>query len=790
MSTALDIISWGAVTPVGLDARQTCAAIRARISGVREILTLPPDFDPICGALVPAKLSLKKSTNAWITSLACRSIHEAMENVSPDPACVALLLSVSVVQEPFSEEFSLSGEEWIKSIEARLNCRFHSSSAVFDQGHAAPIAALQVARNLLEHQIVQYCLIAGVESMVNRVCIDRLAEWNRLYGPENSQGVIPGEGSACVLVTLAGQAQAPALAQVLGFGTDNEIDTVLGTRTSVGNGLVQALRKALADSGIDESAITVRASDMNGERYRGLESMFADARFYRNRRQRHIMLLPAMSVADMGSAVAPLMIIMAATAMAKGYVPGRFTMCELSSERGLRGACLVAGSSRLPQYYETAIACKFEPERLPVGFKLTVSATSVIPDVIAQHAEEAAFLWILRRGATRKPNFSIVDLSDLDMRVDSHLDGLYLAGEPAWNICQKELGLKGPGELFAAAAVAFAQCDNEKIEIVLAAAAKAPMEVSGIASALGWLPQALAQPLINKLTLSSEALHRYVGITAAAAQRHNPGSVLTTAVEEADLRIRARAMRAVGELGICELLPALRYNFTSTDPACRYWAAWSYALRADAPMTALEVLREIAESDSIFREGAAAMAVRRMNVVSALTWYDKFLSKLSNFRIAILTAGALGDSDAVPWLIDLMRQKELARVAGEAFTTITGADLDQLKLEMRPPKDVETGPTDNQADDSVEMDLDDKLPWPDRDLIKAWWDKNKGRFKAGTRYLCGQPIAESHLQHVLRYGYQRQRYAAALELAMMNPGQPLFNVCAPGFRQKQLLGLK
>jgi hypothetical protein len=43
---------------------------------------------------------------------------------------------------------------------------------------------------------------------------------------------------------------------------------------------------------------------------------------------------------------------------------------------------------------------------------------------------------------------------------------------------------------------------------------------------------------------------------------------------------------------------------------------------------------------------------------------------------------------------------------------------------------------------------------------------------------------------ILRYGYQRQRAAAALELAMMHPSQPLFNVKAPGFRQQKLLGLK
>ena len=68
--------------------------------------------------------------------------------------------------------------------------------------------------------------------------------------------------------------------------------------------------------------------------------------------------------------------------------------------------------------------------------------------------------------------------------------------------------------------------------------------------------------------------------------------------------------------------------------------------------------------------------------------------------------------------------------------------------------------------------------------------KNKDNFQTGTRYLCGKPISEQQCKHVLRYGYQRQRAAAAIELAMMNLGQPLFEVRAPGFRQQKLLGLK
>jgi len=70
------------------------------------------------------------------------------------------------------------------------------------------------------------------------------------------------------------------------------------------------------------------------------------------------------------------------------------------------------------------------------------------------------------------------------------------------------------------------------------------------------------------------------------------------------------------------------------------------------------------------------------------------------------------------------------------------------------------------------MDPDENLPWPNPELIQAWW-KNKGRFRNGTRYLCGQPITHEHLQHVLRTGFQRQRAAAAIELAMLKPGQPL-----------------
>jgi uncharacterized protein (TIGR02270 family) len=130
---------------------------------------------------------------------------------------------------------------------------------------------------------------------------------------------------------------------------------------------------------------------------------------------------------------------------------------------------------------------------------------------------------------------------------------------------------------------------------------------------------------------------------------------------------------------------------------------------------------------------------------------------------------------------------EWARIAGEALSFITGVEIAYEDLEGEWPEGFEAGPTENPEDEDVAMDPDEDLPWPDPKRIETWWKANAGRFASGTRYLVGAPISETQCQQVLRTGMQRQRTAAALELALMYPAAPLFETRAPGFRQQQLL---
>jgi uncharacterized protein (TIGR02270 family) len=141
----------------------------------------------------------------------------------------------------------------------------------------------------------------------------------------------------------------------------------------------------------------------------------------------------------------------------------------------------------------------------------------------------------------------------------------------------------------------------------------------------------------------------------------------------------------------------------------------------------------------------------------------------------------------VPALFEKMRDPKLARLAGEAFSMITGADLAYEDLDGDAPEGFEAGPTDDPKDENVELDPDENLPWPKLEAVSKWWEGRKAGLRAGLRHLLGKPVEAAGLRKALREGKQRQRAAAALELAMLEPGKPLVEVRAPGFRQKAAL---
>lgn len=405
----------------------------------------------------------------------------------------------------------------------------------------------------------------------------------------------------------------------------------------------------------------------------------------------------------------------------------------------------------------------------------------LVPEVVEQHAVEASFLWSQRSRAIREPQYDLAGLMRLDERVEAHLDGLRIAGARAWEIYEKVQPLETAGDAFARSSAALASGSPELLAQTIAGCAAVPDAARGFVSALGWVSWDRAEAPARKLLEAESPAERRMAVAAWAIHRRDPGQALLKAAEDSDTGLRARAFRAVGELGLSRLALQPGKIGGLPDPECRYSAAWSAALLGGRPEAA-SALADLAESGPIRREAAVRLAARRLGLGLAGPW----LRKLPG-RLAVIGIGAAGDPDAVATLLEGMRAPELARIAGEAFSMITGADLEDERLAGGKPEGFEAGPNDDPADPNVEMDPDENLPWPDVPAIAAWWKGRAAALKPGTRHLLGKPIEAAWLRKVLRDGKQRQRAAAALELAMLEPGKPLFEVRAPGFRQKLAL---
>jgi hypothetical protein len=240
--------------------------------------------------------------------------------------------------------------------------------------------------------------------------------------------------------------------------------------------------------------------------------------------------------------------------------------------------------------------------------------------------------------------------------------------------------------------------------------------------------------------------------------------------------------------------PALPELVAPPEPAellrgnARGWSAWAAVMLGDRG-AALATLLDLALGDTPFAAHALPVYMRACELNDA---HDvlRTLTRRSGAtarRRLIQGCGAVGDPLYLPWLMDMMTEDAWARLAGESFSLITGADLLALDLVRRRPEGITTRPGEylSEADPARIDDL--QLPWPDRHSVAAWWSAQQQQFPVGRRHFMGGVTAVDRAIDVLGTGLQRQRFAAAQWLALLRPGRRLFPVRAPARRQKRWL---
>ncbi|QQZ39900.1 TIGR02270 family protein [Pseudomonas sp. SK3(2021)] len=409
-----------------------------------------------------------------------------------------------------------------------------------------------------------------------------------------------------------------------------------------------------------------------------------------------------------------------------------------------------------------------------------------IAQVIDQHADEASFLTGLRDYAVRAPHYDLKHLTTLDNRIEAHLDGLRIAGLPGLDAVLQQLSPHAQGEVFAATVPAFETGNIAAMATLTEHVRTREGSERFMAAALGWLDWERVSPWIERMLASPEPLFRRLGLAACGMHRHDPGPALLAGLSHADPGVLARAARTAGELRRRDLMPAIRAHRQHQEAAPRFWANWATAQMGDEE--ALEPLRQFAEQPGEFQYRALCVLLAWQQREHSIAWIRQLMQNPAQRRLGIQAVGLLGDPVSVPWLIQQMSDLAHARVAGEAFSLMTGADLALLDLELQDLPDFDAGPNDAPEDANVAMDPDENLPWPDPPLVTAWWQAHAGDFQVGVGYVLGQRQSESSYRQALVQGQQRQRIVAACGIARLRPTEVLFPTSAPAWRQKALLG--
>jgi uncharacterized protein (TIGR02270 family) len=407
-------------------------------------------------------------------------------------------------------------------------------------------------------------------------------------------------------------------------------------------------------------------------------------------------------------------------------------------------------------------------------------------DISEQFVVDASFLWLLRSISVKQPHYYLEDLAELEKRIDANLDGLMCNFELAWDICLEELSYEQAGETFSAAIIAFRSRNMDKIQHVVNHAFCNEQTFKGLVSAMAWLPKKLINEWIERFLYSKDLNHKHLAIALCSIRRKSPGDILKELFQRedclADTRLLTRLIRLVGEL---KLYAYGNYLLTLVEhdvPEVKFWANWSIVMLGDHKQVLN--LKEYLTEDSLFSPLALQMMFKVLPIDKARLVISELAQQPAMLRKVIQASGELGDPHTVPWLIEKMNSFETAKVAGEAFTLITGIDLERYELTIDAPEEISVVPNDDNDDENIELDKDENLPFPDVNKINHTWLRYRDRYKTGSRYIMGievnqnTPATVEKLHNMLKQAGQRQRYSLALTLALLDPQSPFVNVKA------------
>lgn len=335
----------GMITAVGANTAMTAAAVRAGVSGyAASRFFTEGSREPITMGRVPREVfNLSEfgfdegGYKNIVIVMAIVALREALAG-RPIKKPIPLLLTVPEAGVP-----AIDPKRLIARLTEQKDLPLHADLArTLDSGRAAGIEGLMLAHHYLTQQRADFVVLGGSDSGADVLRLRQLEKMDRLLTPESKDGFAPGEGAGFLLLTVRPELALVRNGHIVALhppGIAEEPGHLHSREPYRGDGLDQAFKKALGERP-RPSGIHSIYSSMNGEHHWAKEYGVA---YMRNRdafRDPVGVEHPADCFGDLGCAMSPVLVGLAAEQLLKQPTPGAHLVYS-SSDFGKCGAVVV-----------------------------------------------------------------------------------------------------------------------------------------------------------------------------------------------------------------------------------------------------------------------------------------------------------------------------------------------------------------------------------------------------------------------------------------------------------------
>jgi 3-oxoacyl-[acyl-carrier-protein] synthase-1 len=356
-SDALAVTAIGMVTPVGLDAKSSCASLRAGLSLMQELDYFSVENEwfqdnPVVGCPVTGVTDGMLGLGRW-SKLGARGLEDLIAGAkldAKDLAATGLFVALPTLDRPGVDAriATMLGRRFAEWLDVPS---LETSTRVFPRGHAGAVEATMAARDALAQREITRAIVGGIDSLLEPDTLAYLLDKRRLKSEDQIDGLIPGEGAAFFALEPEREASrrgAEVLAVLDGAASAVEPITVWSDEASPATGLSQAIDDVFArlvDRGADTGLLI---GDLNGETYRARELGLIAPRVLAHLRPGWKLWHPADCIGDTGAAAGAIAACMAARAFQRGYARVPRVLVFAGSDDGLRGALSLRPSAPRP----------------------------------------------------------------------------------------------------------------------------------------------------------------------------------------------------------------------------------------------------------------------------------------------------------------------------------------------------------------------------------------------------------------------------------------------------------